>query len=137
MCMYLQGGLGIREEMCLSFLMYCPRITVDACLSSPAHDAPSDFAIDQMTSYLKRVDHHYDSQMTRLNSLINQVDWENSRVRDKFRNKARMSGFDNQCFYRGKKVFYTFRTIKSMLYLHISFFSRKISCITFVNLCHF
>ncbi|XP_048780652.2 DBH-like monooxygenase protein 1 homolog [Ostrea edulis] len=98
------GGLSIREEMCLSFLMYYPRITVDACLSSPAHDAPSDFAIDQMTSYLKHVDHHYDEQMGRLNSLVNQIDWKDSRVRDKFKNKSRMSGFDNQCFYKGKKV---------------------------------
>ena len=90
--------------MCLSFLMYYPKVKVDACLSSPAHDAPSDFAIDQMTSYLKHADHHNDSQMNRLNTLINQIDWADPSVRTKFRNKARLSGFDNQCFYRGKKV---------------------------------
>ena len=90
--------------MCLSFLMYYPKVKVDACLSSPAHDAPSDFAMDQMTSYLKHADHHNDSQMNRLNTLINQIDWADPSVRAKFRNKARLSGFDNQCFYRGKKV---------------------------------
>nr|XP_034307031.1 DBH-like monooxygenase protein 1 homolog [Crassostrea gigas] len=98
------GGLGIREEMCLSFLMYYPKVKVDACLSSPAHDAPSDFQIDQMTSYLKQADHHSQGQMNRLNSMINQIDWRNPSVRAKFRNKAKLSGFDNQCFYRGNKV---------------------------------
>ena len=84
--------------------MYYPKVKVDACLSSPAHDAPSDFAMDQMTSYLKHADHHNDSQMNRLNTLINQIDWADPSQRAKFRNKARLSGFDNQCFYRGKKV---------------------------------
>lgn len=90
--------------MCLSFLMYYPKVKVDACLSSPAHDAPSDFQIDQMTSYLKQVDHHSQGQMNRLNGMINQIDWTDPSVRAKFRNKAKLSGFDNQCFYKGKKV---------------------------------
>lgn len=90
--------------MCLSFLMYYPKVKVDACLSSPAHDAPSDFQIDQMTSYLKQVDHHSQGQMNRLNGMINQIDWMDPSVRAKFRNKAKLSGFDNQCFYKGKKV---------------------------------
>lgn len=84
--------------------MYYPKVKVDACLSSPAHDAPSDFQIDQMTSYLKQVDHHSQGQMNRLNGMINQIDWMDPSVRAKFRNKAKLSGFDNQCFYKGKKV---------------------------------
>lgn len=84
--------------------MYYPKVKVDACLSSPAHDAPSDFQIDQMTSYLKQVDHHSQGQMNRLNGMINQIDWTDPSVRAKFRNKAKLSGFDNQCFYKGKKV---------------------------------
>ncbi|XP_062573141.1 DBH-like monooxygenase protein 1 homolog [Saccostrea cucullata] len=99
------GGLGIRDEMCLSFLMYYPKVPIDACLSSPAHDAPSDFAMDQMTMFLKQVDHHHDNQMNRLNNLINHIDWKDPSVRAKFRNKSHMSGFNNQCFYRGKKVY--------------------------------
>lgn len=36
--------------------------------------------------------------------MINEIDWRNPSVRAKLRNKAKLSGFDNQCFYRGKKV---------------------------------
>lgn len=38
--------------------------------------------------------------------MINQIDWRNLSVCVKFRNKVKLLGFDNQCFYRGKKVIY-------------------------------
>ena len=36
---YIQGGLSTAEEMCLTFVMYYPRVPLEYCCSSPKYEA--------------------------------------------------------------------------------------------------
>ena len=42
----MQGGLGTREEMCLSFPVYYPRTTLSTCTSTPRYAELLNYVIE-------------------------------------------------------------------------------------------
>ncbi|ESO82138.1 hypothetical protein LOTGIDRAFT_135247 [Lottia gigantea] len=64
------GGLSTREEMCIGFLMYYPKVEMGICASLP-----------QYNQYIDIHTHHKDMQ---LYELLKGRDWKNETIRNDF-----------------------------------------------------
>ncbi|KAJ8300644.1 hypothetical protein KUTeg_022163, partial [Tegillarca granosa] len=61
------GGLTTRDEMCLSFLWYYPKIGLDTCISSPMYN-------------------QIDQDPNKAVQILDTWDWRNQTIRDNFNN---------------------------------------------------
>jgi len=73
------GGLSSREEMCLSFLVYYPRVPLSRCMSSQQYNILKQYTPDQVGYYL------------------NHLDWTNQTSQDQFRSWIDESPIRNVC----------------------------------------
>ncbi|XP_041368555.1 DBH-like monooxygenase protein 1 homolog [Gigantopelta aegis] len=79
---FTYGGLSTSDEMCLSFLMYYPKVPVFACLSVPIY---SEYRSTQDRS---------DSALRR---YLQTLDWTNSTVRNEFQKHTDDSLYYLEC----------------------------------------
>ncbi|KAL3871750.1 hypothetical protein ACJMK2_039728 [Sinanodonta woodiana] len=72
------GGLSTRDEMCLSFIIYYPKVALKQCVSSPTFDSISN---DQ----------------NRLFPLLSTYNWTTQHNRDQFKQKLKESSIIHVC----------------------------------------
>ncbi|KAL3871756.1 hypothetical protein ACJMK2_039734 [Sinanodonta woodiana] len=72
------GGLSTRDEMCLSFLLYYPKVALKQCVSSPTYDSLSN---DQ----------------NRVWPMLSAYNWTTQHNRDQFKQKLKESSIFHFC----------------------------------------
>ncbi|KAK3586446.1 hypothetical protein CHS0354_001828 [Potamilus streckersoni] len=72
------GGLTTRDEMCLSFVMYYPKIPLTNCLSAPIYDS-------------------IDKDERAVWTTLKAYNWTSPQVRQTFKQKVRESSIHHQC----------------------------------------
>ncbi|KAK3586449.1 hypothetical protein CHS0354_001831 [Potamilus streckersoni] len=73
-----RGGLSTRDEMCLSFLLYYPKVALNQCVSSPTYDSIS-------------------SDKNRLWPMLSVYNWTTQHNRDQFKQKLKDSSIFHFC----------------------------------------
>ncbi|XP_064597418.1 DBH-like monooxygenase protein 1 [Liolophura sinensis] len=96
------GGLSTRQEMCLGFLMYYPKIKLANCQSTPTPQYLSSFlgvTINPQYTVTAPPEH---AGKGLHDILRNNVDWKNDSVREAFQQWAEKDGVDGffvECSY--------------------------------------